>query len=54
MKNPLRSRNLYRIGMLETYCFIIASEYHIHVQLIENTGQLLFENSSQAHQSWTA
>jgi len=54
MKQKLRSRDLYRMGMLETYCFIIASEYHIHVQLIENTGQLQFENSLQAHQSWTA
>lgn len=53
MTNKLRSRNLYKMCMLETYCFVIASEYHVYVQLKENTDQLTFENSLEALHAWT-
>jgi len=53
MTNKLRSSSLYKMCMLETYCFVIASEYHLYVQLKENTGQLVFENSLWALKAWT-
>lgn len=53
MTNKLRSSCLCKMCMLETYCFVIAGEYHIYVQLKEHTDQLVFEHSLRALKAWT-
>lgn len=44
MKKPLRSRNLYKMGMLETFCIIALGEYEVNAFLTDRT--LVFDNMS--------